>query len=191
MTLRTSLPSARWPISLAVLLAAVLALGGQAHASKTQESIVQDDRLLENYGLTEQALALDDIKSLGATTIHAVVNWNSLAPDPTSGSVPDGFVGTDPKSYDETRWKTIDQLVRGAQLRGLTVILTPAGPGPTWATGRDCQISEKRRAQRGTCRPDAKLYGQFVTAPPTSTPPSPQRCRSPRSSAGPCGTSRT
>lgn len=164
MTPRLLFPPVRWPVALAVLLAAVMALAGQAHASTTQESIVQDDRVLQNFGSFEQDLALDDIKALGATTIHAVVNWNSLAPDSTAGSVPAGFVGTDPKSYDVTRFNVIDRLVRGAQLRGLSVILTPAGPGPVWANGKDCQTTEKRRAPRGTCRPDAKLYGEFVTA---------------------------
>ncbi len=164
MTPRLTLPSARWPVAMAVLVAAFLAFAGQAHASTAQESIVQDDRVLQNFGSFERDIALDDIKSLGATTVHAVVNWSSLAPDPTLGSVPDGFVGTDPKSYDAAKFNVIDQLVRGAQARGLSVILTAAGPGPVWANGEDCQVTEKRRAPRGTCRPDAKLYGQFVTA---------------------------
>jgi hypothetical protein len=164
MTRRITLPSARWLVATAVLVAAMAAFAGQAHASTSQESIVQDDRVLQNFGSVEQNLALDDIKSLGATTIHALVNWNTLAPDPTSGSMPDGFVGSDPHSYDPAKFNMIDQLVRGAQQRGLSVILTPAGPGPVWANGKDCQVTERRRAPKGTCRPDAKLYGQFVTA---------------------------
>jgi hypothetical protein len=164
MTPRSLLPSARWSAALAVLVAGLIALTGQAHASSSQESIVQDDRLLQAYGLTEQALALDDLKFLGVDTVHAVVNWNSLAPDPAAGSVPAGFVGTDPKSYNAERWNTIDQLVRGAQLRGIDVILTPAAPAPNWAVGKDCTTSEKRRATKGTCRPNAKLFGEFVTA---------------------------
>lgn len=151
-------------VAIALLIAAALSLTAQAQASKTQQSIFQDDRLLQNLGLNEQALALDEMKGLGVNTIHAVINWNTLAPDPASGSIPAGFVGTDPNSYSEERWGTIDQLVRGAQQRGMDVILTPAAPAPNWAIGKDCTTTERRRAPKGTCRPNPKLYGDFVTA---------------------------
>jgi hypothetical protein len=146
------------------LLAIALAGAGQAHASTSQESVFQDDRMLQNYGPTVQALALNDLQTLGVDSVHAVVLWKDFAPRPTDGSVPDGFDGTDPRSYDAGAMATLDDLVRGAQARGLSVILTPSGPGPVWSNGKDCTTSERRRATRGTCRPDAKLYGQFVTA---------------------------
>jgi hypothetical protein len=164
MTRRFLLPSARWITALATLVAGLVALTAPAHASKTQESIFQDDRLLLNYGLGAQRDTLNQLQLLGVDTVHAVVNWNSLAPAATSGSVPKGVDLTDPASYDPDRWTTIDQLVRATRDRGMGLILTPAAPAPNWAIGKDCATSEKRRAPRGTCRPQAKLYGDFVTA---------------------------
>jgi hypothetical protein len=43
------------------------------------------------------------------------------------------------------------------------VLLTPTAPGPLWGT--NCSAAERKRARiRGICKPNAALYGKFVTA---------------------------
>ena len=124
----------------------------------------QDDRLLQNPDPAIQSKALDDLDAAGVKSIHTLVLWNSLAPSPTKASVPSGFNATDPAAYDAARWDRIDRLVKGAQQRGISVLLSPTGPAPRWA--ETCNTFEKRHygKEAGTCKPSAKLYGQFVTA---------------------------
>jgi hypothetical protein len=151
-------------LALAALPAALLAVAAPAQAARTQESIVQDDRVLLNYGVGEQHAALDELDVLGVNTVHAVINWNRLAPRPNSAAPPKGVNLTNPASYNAGRWAVIDSLVQTANALGIGVILSPAGPGPVWANGK-CTSAEKRRARvKGICRVNPKLYGQFVTA---------------------------
>jgi hypothetical protein len=146
-----------------VIAAALLVLAAPARASRVQESIVQDDRLLQNYGTGEQVVALKELDLLGVDTVHAVVNWNTLAPKPNATKAPKGVNLKDPASYNAERWKVLDSLVREANFRGIDVLFSPSTPGPRWA--ERCTTAERRRARiKGVCRPDPKLYGQFVTA---------------------------
>jgi hypothetical protein len=160
-----SLPSVR-TIALAAVLAsgAFLSLAATALASTTQSSIIQDDRLFVNSGPLVQAQALSDLKALGPHTIHTVVNWRNLAPSPNSTKKPAGFDGSKPQSYDPTKWDIYDSLVRGAALNGFTVQMSPAGPAPQWAL--KCSKTELRKygKTKGTCKPDPKLYADFVKA---------------------------
>ena len=154
-------PSVRFTLALVSLIAGLLALTGSASASRTQESIFQDDRLLE--GPATQAPALDELKSLGVKTIHSVVNWRGIAPNPSSGTTP-SFDATNPAAYPAANWDVLDRLVKGTRDRGMGLILTLAGPAPDWAV--DCNASEKRRLQKniGTCKPDAAKFGKFAAA---------------------------
>ena len=143
-----------------VLLAAAVALltcAAPALAGRAQESFFQDDRLLTSSDSTDQARALDALAALGVDTIHTVVNWRRFAPQPDSLTKPVGFDGSNPAAYGATNWNAYDSLVRGAQARGISVLMSPAGPVPNWASrcGRNVNLA---------CRPDPKLYGQFVRA---------------------------
>jgi hypothetical protein len=152
----------RLTLLVAAALTSLTALAGEAQASKTQESMMQDDRLLLNYGSGVQTAALNDLKALGVKTIHADIGWATLAPRSTSAKVPKGDL-TSPRSYRASRWAILDSLVRGAQSRGMNVLLTPTAPGPLWGT--KCSAAERKRARlRGICKPNAALYGKFVTA---------------------------
>ena len=128
-----------------------------AAASSTQESFFQDDRLLAGYDLSQQTVALDHLKRLGVDTIHTVVNWKRLAPKPNSKRPPKGFKGRDPKAYGATNWDILDALVRGAQARGIKVMMSPSGPVPRWA-------SKCKKNLYSGCKPSPKLYGDFVRA---------------------------
>lgn len=149
-----------------VLIAALTwltAFASPAHANRTQESTFQDDRMLLNYGTGVQNGALNDLKSLGVKVIHADISWSSLAPSPSSSKPPKGKDLTDPATYRASRWAILDSLVRGAQSRGMSILLTPTAPGPLWGTS--CSRADRRRARlKGICRPRASLFGKFVKA---------------------------
>ena len=151
-------------LALAALLTAFFAAATSAHASKTQKSIFQDDRMLLNYGTGVQNGALNDMQSLGVDIVHTDIGWYTLAPNFKSSSPPKVDL-TDPASYKASRWAILDSLVRGVQARGMRLLLTPTAPGPTWANGKACTKTERKKARlRGSCRPNASLYGKFVQA---------------------------
>lgn len=134
-----------------------MALAAPALASTTQESYFQDDRVLTYSDYAKQAIALDGLKRMGVDTIHTVVNWRRFVPSPYAKHKPQGFDGRDPVAYGATNWDIYDSLVRGAAARGIAVQMSPAGPVPRWA-------SKCKRNTYSACRPDPKLYRDFVTA---------------------------
>jgi hypothetical protein len=120
--------------------------------------------MLLNYGSVIQAKALDEARTFGVDVVHADIGWRTLAPRAGSRSVPKVNL-SNPRSYRASRWAILDSLVRGVQARGMRLLLTPSTPGPTWATGKSCTKKERRAAPiPGSCRPNARLYGKFVTA---------------------------
>lgn len=140
---------ARLWCALTALLAAAALAAPAARANSSQESIFQDDAVLLDGN---PAPSLDMVKGLGANTIHTLAFWNKIAPNPKSSHRPSGDL-SDPASYKDSAWAPYDALVREANARGLSVLLSPTGFTPRWAEcpGRNC-------------RPNAKLYGQFVAA---------------------------
>jgi hypothetical protein len=133
-----------------LLAVAALAAAAPAHASSTQKSYFQDDRLLLSFDPVKQAHTLNLLQFLGVDTIHTVVNWHRIAPlKPANPS--------DPASYPVGNWDRWDSLVRGAAVRGMKVMMSVAGPVPKFATL--C-----RRNTNHACRPNARQYGEFVTA---------------------------
>src|SRR6059058_4106863 len=113
MTPRSILSPVRRLLPLAVLLTAFLALAGDAHASNTQQSVFQDDRMLLAYGSGVQNGALRDMQALGVDIVHADIGWNTLAPSPNASKPPSGVDLTDPASYRASRWALLDSLVLG------------------------------------------------------------------------------
>lgn len=157
---------------------------------------MQDEGRLLHEGSAAQALALDEIKGLGAEVVKATVNWRTIAP---SGSrKPAGFVGDDPAEYNPSNWAPFDSLVRGAAARGLRVMFLVGGRAPDWAVS-------SRKAPAGSYQPSAVEFGRFVKAlgtrysgtynpaaapggapPPTSGGPPP--CQTPTPPGDPCPT---
>jgi hypothetical protein len=145
--------------ALLVALLALLLLPGLAAASSSQESVFEDEHELLQLGAARQASALNDIAALGADSIRSLVSWNQVAPAPSAKKRPKGFDGANPAAYAAGKWDPYDDLVRGAQARGMTVLLSPSSPIPAWASG--CRGSaDARRA----CRPNARQFGLFVRA---------------------------
>ena len=137
----------------------MLALAGQASANRTQETIVQDDRLLLSSGPAVRDHALDTIRALGADSIHTLVFWGRVAPGDSSNHKPRHFNAADPADYPPRAWDAYDDLVRGARGRGLQVLMTPTGAIPAWASR--CHGS---LALRQDCRPSPHEFGMFVAA---------------------------
>lgn len=127
-----------------------------ARASTTQESIFQDERALIFSGDAVRERTLDEIRSLGATTVHTIVYWDSIAPNHRSPRKP-SFDASDPNAYPAGAWAHYDALVSGAQARGLQVIMSPTR-APAWA-GR-CGHA----AIRNHCGINAGMYRDFVEA---------------------------
>jgi hypothetical protein len=139
------------------MLCALCALApvSAAHASATQEGLIEDERLMLASGPVARAQALDDVVALGADGIRVVVRWREIAP----AARPPGFEPADPAAYPAARWAPLDDLVRGASARGLFVLLSPSTPVPTWASRCGGPAARRR-----VCRPEPAEYGAFVRA---------------------------
>lgn len=150
-------PRRRSP-ALALALCLLLGLPSAAAASKTQESIFQSDGLLTGLGPGIQAQTLNTLKGLGVDTIHALVLWNQYAPRARSHKRPSGFHASDPNAYPAANWDKLDGLVRGAQQRGMSLLISPVGSLPLWAS--TC----KSGSDAGRCEPKAAEWRAFVLA---------------------------
>ncbi len=120
---------------------------------------MEDEHQLLQAGPLAQALALDDAVALGADGVRAVVPWSDVAPAPLALERPAGFDPSDPAAYPRTRWDALDDLVRGTQARGLSLLLSPSTPVPAWASRCRGPAAERRR-----CRPGGDAYGAFLRA---------------------------
>jgi len=148
-------------LALSAVLACVLGsvAAPAAQASKTQESIFQDEGLLQSPDPGVQAGTLNQMQELGVDTIHALVGWGKIAPRPASRTKPN-FDATNPDAYPDSGWAALDLLVKGATERKMDLILSPVSKVPPWA--QDCNNARLRKL--GTCEPDAKEFQRFVTA---------------------------
>ena len=144
------------PLTLLLALALVPA---SANASDTQESIFEDEYLTLDQGSATRNAALNTMAELGADTIRSLVRWRDLAPRSDDNSRPKGLDFTNPQAYDPGYWDRYDDLVRGAQARGLQVLFSPSSPLPDWAS--DCR---GRRDNRRSCRPRVSYFREFVQA---------------------------
>ena len=156
----SAMATMRRTLGLAVL--AALLLASPAGANRNQESIFQDDGALLLSGADAQKSALQQIKDLGADTVHVLVGWRRLAPSPDSRTKPADFDATDPAAYPSGAFDTLDALVRQARADGLDVIFTPTSSIPDWASG--CSTAQARKGRVYTCDPDPAEFQQFVTA---------------------------
>jgi hypothetical protein len=138
---------------------AALLVTAPANASRVQRSIFEDDQTLALSSATIRERTLDDLKTLGVDTVHSVVFWNKITPDPLSTHRPAGFDGSNPAAYPASLWDRYDGLVRGAQARGMDVLLSPSSPMPAWAS--TCKASLKVRK---VCRPNPTQFKRFVQA---------------------------
>ena len=145
--------------ALVAALLSLLLLPGLASASSTQESIFEDEHELLQLGPARQAEALDEMAGLGADTVRTLVNWQQVAPKGKSKKRPKTLDAANPATYPAENWDRYDDLVRGAQARGMDVLLSPSSPMPAWAS--TCHASLKVRK---VCRPNPTQFKRFVQA---------------------------
>ena len=144
------------PFILAALVLAVLP--SAASASRTQESMFQDDPQLV-YGTAEQVeSALNQLQAFGVDRIRVSVFWSIIAPATDQPTKPN-FDATDPAAYPAHLWERYDRLIRGALLRGILVNLNLTSPIPRWAA----QQAPEARLQE-TWGPNPEEFGKFVQA---------------------------
>ena len=149
----------RVPAACAVLLAALaVVVPTPAGASRTQASVFQDDRLLVLSSAATRERTLDDLAILGADTIHTIVGWSRIAPAPGERRKP-RFDAANPSHYPPAHWDPYDDLARGAQVRGISLLLSPSSPMPAWASGCKGDLGVLR-----TCRPKVTEFRRFVQA---------------------------
>jgi hypothetical protein len=136
-------------VPVLLLAAALLLPAAPAGASPTQSSMLQDDPQLIFAGTATRTKRLNEIKSLGVDIVKVRVNWRYLAPKRR----PSGYNGADPGAYG-TRWTPYDELVGGAQARGLDVLFQVGGSAPEWATP----------GKSGVRSPNPAEFGKFLEA---------------------------
>jgi hypothetical protein len=139
----------------ALLLAATLLPAATAAASPTQPTMLQDDPQLLFKGSAARSARLDELKSLGVDIVKVRVRWREIAP----ARRPAGFDGSNPASYGN-RWAPYDELVSGAQARGLGVLFELGGTAPDWATPGKSSVNN----------PNPSEFGKFVQATGTRFP---------------------
>jgi hypothetical protein len=145
---------------LLAILALALTAAVPAHASTSQESMFQDDNMLEFAPPKEVAKTLDRLKALGVDRLRVTVFWVAVAPDPTSDTKPKDFNGADPDAYPQAKWERYDTLVKLAGERGMGVMWNITAPAPDWATA-----SPKERPDLDDVwTPNAKELADFTTA---------------------------
>jgi hypothetical protein len=157
-------PRTTGALACAAAVLACLAAPPAAPASRTQETIFQDDLLLVDSGSAVREQTLDRLQSLGVNTIRVFVPWAQVAPDAASTARP-AFDATNPGAYPGGVWTPFDELLGSLQSRGLSAIVTPTSPIPAWASRCGGSV-----AARQSCRPDPAQFGQFVQALGTRYP---------------------
>ena len=141
----------RFLLCLSVMLAVAGASAAPAGARADAITIFEAPRELRSADAALRDATLDEIRDLGAGWLRVVLYWRDVAPAPKQQDVP-RFDERDPRGYD---WSVYDRIIKGADARGLKVLLTLSGPVPIWAT--------KARRDHVT-RPSATRFGRFTEA---------------------------
>jgi hypothetical protein len=127
-----------------------------ASANSSQLAIIQD-----NLDLSNASGAFGQFRALGANTVRVIVPWALIAPDYSAKRKPK-FDATNPNAYPAKNWAPYDNIVNAAKADGLTVDMTVTGGSPVWADGPGIPPQGKNPAF--AWKPNAKYYGEFVTA---------------------------
>jgi hypothetical protein len=159
-------PNALTALCAAALSACVLAACGSSspvvpphppqRPGAPLQSIFEDEHLLH----ADPSAALTQFKALGADRIRVFIQWNDVAPDPTSKVAP-RFNASDPAAYPPAGWVIYDEIVRDAAAIGMPLDVTVGAPPPLWAAGPGAPHGAQRAA---VWRPSAHDFGEFMTA---------------------------
>jgi hypothetical protein len=134
----------RYTLLIALAALAVLLPAASASANPTQASLVQDDPQLTYTSSSHRTARLNELQSLGIDIVKVRVNWRFIAPKKR----PSGFNGADPAAYGPA-WTPYDELVSGAQARGMDVMFQLGTAAPEWATPGKSAIRSPNPAEFG------------------------------------------
>jgi hypothetical protein len=138
------------------LVSLLLFLPARAAASADQFTILDPTpSLLNGSSAAHRSDVLDRLQELGVDTVRLQIQWRFFAPSPETSTPPEDFDGFDPGDYPPHTFDVLDSIVRGAEARGMNVLLTPTSPVPDWATPN---------GRGGLYAPAPGLFGQFVEA---------------------------
>lgn len=116
---------------LLATLAALLA-GAPARAASTQLVFFEAPRDLTAPASTDatRAAAFNDFTTLGVNALRVNLRWSDVALSPDVAAKPNADMA-DPANY---YWAQYAKVIDTAKERGMTVLISLAGPAPKWAT---------------------------------------------------------
>jgi hypothetical protein len=140
------------------------------------ETILQDDGLFLFRPVAEVEAAVARAKALGIDTIRITAGWSSLTRAVDQPTKPAGFDAADPGSYEQKRWKALDDAVRAIHAGGLRVLMDIGFWAPRWATtdpGPRARANINPQAFADFAKAVALRYSGAFTAPldPPDAPP--------------------
>jgi hypothetical protein len=149
-------------VALLFLVLVALAFPAGAAASRTQETLLQDDpKLVFSNSNAEVDHTLATLSELGVDRIRVSVFWDLFGPDTHSKDPPIFEEGADdPGSYDPAAWERYDRVVRLAAKHSIAVLFNPSAPAPAWAAAR----SPGGIVPRHVKNPDPAAFRDFIEA---------------------------
>jgi len=148
--------------TLRLLLLAALTcalLPSVATASRSQESMFQDDPLLVYGNETTMTNTLDELKAIGVDRVRVSLFWSLVAPANSLVTKP-RFDSTNSAAYGPGHWDRYDRLLLAAKARGIAVNLNVTSPLPRWGSKSASQRADIQKSWE----PDPVEFGRFVAA---------------------------
>ena len=121
------------------------------------ETILQDDAQLLHRPDAQLRRSLEELKLLGVDRIRVTAGWSVLTKDADARTKPAQFDSSDPRAYDQDRFRNLDRLLVLAREYGFKTMIDIAFWAPKWA-------SLDAPAERGRTEIDPEEFARFSTA---------------------------
>jgi hypothetical protein len=144
---------------LCMALALIAVVPARASASGTQQSILMDDQELIYSSPTQVVKTLEQLSSLGVSTVKVSLVWTLVAPDSSSAQRP-SFDATNPAAYSAGAWARYDLIDIVAHELGMRVYFLIDPPAPLWSL----PAKEPNQGPPLGRDPELSLLHQFVVA---------------------------
>jgi hypothetical protein len=139
-----------------ITLAIAFAAAAPAHAARSMDIGIADDRVLLKGTDAEATAAVEQWQKLGIDTVRIHAVWGTIAPDNKAKKMPAGFDPRDPNDL-HYNFGPLDRAIHLVTSRGMKVLLVPTGYGPVWGS------SEPGKG-KGQWKPDPAKFTAFATA---------------------------
>ncbi|MGE4427361.1 MAG: hypothetical protein AB7G37_12990, partial [Solirubrobacteraceae bacterium] len=141
-------------VAFTAALLTLLAFVPSASAANSLVVGIADENVLQGTTPGGADTTVAKWKAAGIKDVRIFAQWHRHAPNEDSTSVPEGFNGRSPASYD---FSAMDAKIDLVRRHGLGVTLVVTGPGPVWASQEPA-----RRNQRW--KPNPTLFGEYASA---------------------------